>query len=149
MNEIIKQFMQKISPDCRDEDGNNYPYLLFRLVVAAMFFMHGAQKIFGFSGGITGSGGTADFASLIWFAGLIEAAAGILIFLGIFSRLAAIIAIIEMAVAYITAHLPNGINPLLNKGELALMYLVSFIVISRYGSGKWSLEKMWRKKEIF
>ncbi|EKE11253.1 MAG: DoxX family protein [uncultured bacterium] len=149
MNEIIKQFMQKISPDCRDEDGNNYPYVVFRLVVSAMFFMHGAQKIFGFFGGITGSGGTVDFAGMIWFAGLIEVVAGILIFVGIFSRLAAVVAIIEMAVAYITAHLPNGINPLLNKGELALMYLVSFLVITRYGSGKWSLEKMWRKKEIF
>jgi putative oxidoreductase len=149
MNEIIKQFMQKISPDCRDEDGNNYPYLVFRLVVSGMFFMHGAQKIFGLSGGITGSGGTAEFASLVWFAGFIEAASGALIFFGIFSRLAALIAMIEMAVAYVTVHLAGGFNPLLNKGELALMYLVSFLIISRYGSGMWSLEKMWRKREFF
>lgn len=149
MEGIFKQSMQKLVPGCHDENGDNYVYAAFRLVVASMFFLHGAQKIFGLLGGVTGSGASVPFATLFWFAGLIEVSVGILIFFGLFTRLAAIVAVAEMVAAYFIVHLAKGAIPLLNGGELALMYLVSFLVIFRYGAGKLSLEKMWHGREIF
>lgn len=149
MSEIVKQYIQKISPDCRGEDGENNFYAFFRIVVGLMFFLHGAQKLFGLMGGMDGNGLSAMFATLPWFAGLIEVVVGIFIFLGIFVRIAASLAAIEMAVAYLTVHLQMGINPLSNGGELAFMYLVSFLLIFYYGAGRWSLEKSLNKTEFF
>lgn len=149
MKEVFKRYSQKVLPDCHDEDGNNYAYAVFRLFVASMFFMHGMQKIFGLFGGAGGAGMTVPLASLAWFAGIIEIIVGLLVFFGILTRLAAMVAIVEMAVAYFVVHLARGIMPLLNGGELALLYFAAFLVILRYGAGKLSLEKMWRKRELF
>ncbi|MGW8185332.1 MAG: DoxX family protein [Candidatus Moraniibacteriota bacterium] len=149
MNELIKQFIQRVSPVCQDEGGENYAYAVFRIVVSGLFFLHGAQKFFGILGGMDGAGGVAVLGSLPWFAGLIEIVVGVSVLVGIFTRLAALLAVIEMAVAYLVAHLPNGLDPLANGGELAIMFLVSFLIIFRYGAGKWSLEKRYCKIESF
>lgn len=149
MNEIFKQYIQKIAPVCQDEGGENYAYAIFRIAVSAMFFLHGAQKIFGILGGVGGAGQTATLGSLFWFAGLIEIVVGVLVLVGIFTRLAALVAVIEMVVAYFVIHFAKGAIPLLNGGELAVMYLVSFLVIFRYGAGKLSLEKKYCKVEKF
>ena len=149
MKNLIKGYMARLSPNCSDEDGNNSAYTVFKVIVSVMFFAHGAQKIFGFFGGVGGSGATAEFASLIWFAGLVEVLVGGLVFLGVFTRLAALVAVVEMLVAYFMVHFAKGINPLANGGELALMYLAAFLVISRYGAGKLSLEKKISKYELF
>ncbi|MFA5961247.1 MAG: DoxX family protein [Parcubacteria group bacterium] len=140
--------MQKISSGCHDEDGDNTAYTVFRLIVSAMFFMHGAQKFFGLFGGIGGHG-AVPFFSLFWFAGLVEVVVGLLVFFGVFTRLAALLGVIEMLVAYFLVHFPAGLNPLFNGGEVALLYLASFLVMFRYGAGKLSLEKKIRKRELF
>lgn len=149
MNEIFKQYIQKISPVCQDEGGENYAYAIFRIVVSAMFFLHGAQKFFGLIGGVDGAGQTASMMSLFWFAGLIEVVVGILVFLGVFTRLASLAAMIEMVVAYAVVHFSKGAIPLLNGGELVIMYFVSFLIIFRYGAGKLSLEKKYCERETF
>lgn len=141
MKEVLKQFTEKISPNCRDEEGENHAYAIFRIVVAVMFFAHGLQKMFGLFGGVDGAGASVVFGNLFWFAGLIEIVVGALVFLGIYTRMAALVGLVEMLVAYFVVHLASGLIPLLNGGELAIMYLVSFLVIFRYGGGKWSLEK--------
>ncbi|KKP66538.1 MAG: DoxX family protein, partial [Candidatus Moranbacteria bacterium GW2011_GWE2_35_164] len=51
--------------------------------------------------------------------------------------------------AYFMAHFPTGLNPLLNGGELALMFAVAFLIIFRYGAGKLSLEKKYCNMERF
>ena len=149
MTAIIKNYAQKIAPACQDENGNNLAYAIFRIVVSGMFFMHGAQKIFGLFGGLGPHGGTVQLGSLFWFAGLIEVAVGFLIFFGVFTRLAALFAVIEMGVAYFMVHFSHGLDPLHNGGELALLYLVSFLVMFRYGAGKLSFEKTIFKRELF
>ena len=103
--------------------------------------------MFGAFGGVGGQ--PVELLSLFGLAGLIEFLGGIAITLGLFTRLAAFIAGIEMLVAYFMAHIPNGAVPLLNQGELALLYFASFLVITVYGAGKWSLEKAIMKKEVF
>jgi uncharacterized membrane protein YphA (DoxX/SURF4 family) len=37
----------------------------------------------------------------------------------------------------------------MNKGELALLFLACFVMVLVHGNGKWSLEKLLLKKEVF
>jgi putative oxidoreductase len=119
-------------------------YFIFRVLVGLMFLQHGAQKLFGWFG----SQGSVELASLMGLAGVIEFFGGLVIVLGIFTRAAALIAAVEMLVAYIRAHLPNGLIPIQNRGELVILFFAAFLVLFAYGAGKWSLGKFLFKKEI-
>jgi putative oxidoreductase len=105
-------------------------YIVFRLLVGLLFFMHGMQKLFGVFGGQK-----VVFFTLFGLAGLIEVLGGLAIFFGIFVRWAALIGGIEMIVAYFMKHVPLGSNPLTNNGELSLLYLAAFCVLFAYGAG--------------
>jgi len=119
-------------------------YFVFRVFIGVFFTLHGMQKIFGMFGGKV-----VASMSLFWWAGVIELVGGLFIFLGLFARLAALISAVEMLVAYFYVHAPQGPIPLQNGGELALLYFAGFLVVVAYGAGKWSLEKMLWKKEMF
>ncbi|MEK6939861.1 MAG: DoxX family protein [Nanoarchaeota archaeon] len=120
-------------------------YALFRIVVGLMFVQHGAQKLFGWFGGKA----VESLVSLMGVAGMIEFIGGLAIALGFFSRLASVGGIAVMIGALATVHFPQGLIPIVNKGELALLFLVCFIVIVVHGNGKWSLEQSLLKKEVF
>ncbi len=75
--------------------------------------------------------------------------AGFFIALGIFTRLFALLSAVEMAYAYFVIHAPQGFFPILNKGELALLFLVSFLIMLILGAGKYSLERYVLKRELF
>jgi len=122
-----------------------YLYFVFRVVVGLLFLQHGGQKLFGWFGGLGGN--PAELISLMGLAGVIEFFGGLAIVLGLFTRLTAAIAAIEMIVAYFIAHIPQGQIPLLNQGEPALLFFASFLVLLAYGPGKWSLGKIFFKKE--
>lgn len=77
-------------------------------------------------------------------AGWIELLAGLLIALGLFAGIAAFIASGEMAVAYFMAHAPSGFWPVVNKGEMAVLYCFAFLYIAAHGSGRWSLDDLRR-----
>src|SRR3989344_892173 len=123
----------------------DYFYFLFRVVVGVLFLQHGGQKLFGWFGGLGGN--PAELISLMGLAGVIEFFGGLAIVLGLFTRLAAVITAAEMIIAYFMVHLPQGQIPLLNQGEPALLFFVSFLVLLAYGAGKWSLGKILFKKE--
>ena len=123
-----------------------YLYFVFRVVVGLLFLQHGGQKLFGWFGGLGGN--PAELVSLMGLAGVIEFFGGLAIVLGLFTRLTAAIAAIEMVIAYFMVHLPQGQIPLLNQGEPALSFFASFLVLLAYGPGKWSLGKLIFKKEI-
>ncbi len=125
------------------EKGSDVLYFLFRLVFGVLFFAHGLQK-FGFLGGTI-----VDVASLMGVAGILEVLIGPAIVLGLFSRFAALVGVVEMLVAYFMVHFPQAINPLKNGGELALLYFGAFLVVLVLGNGKWNFEKVFLKKESF
>jgi len=127
--------------------NKDYFYFVFRIFVGLLFLQHGLQKLFGAFGGVGGQ--PVELLSLFGAAGLIEFLGGIAITLGLFTRLAAFIAGTEMIVAYFMVHVPNGLIPLVNQGELALLYFASFLVLMMHGAKKWSLEKAILKKEVF
>lgn len=112
-------------------------YCLLRLVVGVLFACHGAQKLFGILGA---QPEIHDPEGLI--AGIIEFGGGTFVAAGLFSRVAAFIASGEMAVAYFKAHAPRGLWPILNRGELAVLYCFLFLFIASAGDGRWSLGRI-------
>ena len=130
------------------EDNADSFYFLFRIFIGLLFLQHGLQKVFGMFGGMDGKGATVALSSLFGAAGIIELVAGILITIGLLTRLMAIISAVEMLVAYFMVHAPGGLVPLVNQGELALLYFAAFLVILAYGARRWSIEKVLFKKEF-
>lgn len=120
-------------------------YALFRVVFGLLFVMHGLQKLVGMFGGLGGH--AVPLGSMLGAASVIECTTGTLILLGLFTRYAAFIASGMMAVAYFTAHQPNGGVPLQNMGEPAVMNCFAFLYMSVRGSGRWSLDALWRRSE--
>jgi putative oxidoreductase len=111
-------------------------YALLRIVAALVWAEHGAQKLFGVLGG-----NTSTPLSLLWWAGVIEFFGGLLIAAGVAVTPVAFIASGEMAVAYFRAHAPQGFWPILNRGELAVLYCFLWLYVATRGAGKWAL---WR-----
>jgi putative oxidoreductase len=111
-------------------------YALLRIISGIMFMMHGTQKLFGWPG----SGTPVAYASMPGLAGIIEVVCGVMIAIGFFTGIAAFIASGEMAVAFFMVHAPNGLIPLLNQGELAVLYCFLFLYIATHGAGIWSVD---------
>lgn len=117
-------------------------YALMRFVAGALFACHGAQKLFGLLGGKVMTGTPKMLA-----AGIIELGGGVLIAVGLFTALAAFVASGEMAVAYFTAHAKAGFWPIMNGGELAVLYCFVFLFIMWQGPGPFSLDRLIRRKK--
>jgi putative oxidoreductase len=105
-----------------------------------MFSFHGAQKLLGILSDFQPAMGTQ-----IWFGGVIELLGGLAIMLGYRTRAAAFLCSGEMAVAYFQFHwkFQGGANifPVMNKGELAVLYCFVFLLIACRGGVKWCLDK--------
>ena len=112
-------------------------YSIMRIVVGFLFACHGAQKLFGVLGGRKE---LHDALGLV--AGLIEFGAGLAIAIGLFTAIAAFIASGEMAIAYFKAHAPRGFWPIVNRGELAVLYCFIFLYIATQGDGRLSLRRL-------
>jgi putative oxidoreductase len=78
------------------------------------------------------------------FGGVVEFAGGLLVALGLLTPWAAFLASGMMAVAYFMAHAPNHFVPIINKGELAVVYAFLFLFICARGGGRYSLDAMMR-----
>ncbi|GAB3202412.1 putative oxidoreductase [Pontibacter aydingkolensis] len=111
-------------------------YAILRIVAGFLFAMHGTQKLFGWPGG----GDTGELASLMGLAGIIELVGGLMIAFGLLTSWAAFIASGEMAVAYFKAHASEALWPILNGGELAVLYCFLFLYMAARGSGIWSVD---------
>jgi putative oxidoreductase len=75
-------------------------------------------------------------------AGILEFFGGLFILLGLFTRPVAFLLSGQMAVAYFMAHAPEGFWPVLNHGELAVLYCFIFLYLSLAGGGPWSLDRV-------
>jgi putative oxidoreductase len=118
---------------------------ILRIVTGFLFMAHGAQKLFGFPGPMQG-GGRPSLLSLVGIGGILECFGGLLILLGLFTRPVAFILSGMMAVAYFMAHAPGGFWPLLNRGELAVLYCFVFLYLAVAGGGEWSLDRQLRRR---
>jgi putative oxidoreductase len=123
-----------------------YTRSVLRIVAGLTYSLHGYQKMFGFFGGIGGSGAKPPFLSLLWTAGVIESVGGALLILGLFTTPIAFILSGEMAFAYFIRHFPRSPWPIMSGGELAVVYCFLFLYFFTAGPGAWSLDNLLRKK---
>lgn len=122
------------------------PYLLsvLRIVVASLFIAHGTQKLFAYPS--SGPRTPVPLQSRLGAAGVIEALGGTLMLVGLFARPVAFICCGEMAFAYFTQHAPRGAWPILNGGELAVLYCFIWLYFVAAGAGPWSADAVVRKR---
>ena len=119
---------------------------VLRIVAGLLFALHGSQKLLGWFGGMGGHGAVARMWSELWVAGVLEAAGGALVMLGLFTRPVAFLLCGEMAVAYFGTHFPHGFWPIRNGGELAVLYCFIFFYLFAAGAGPLSLDRLLRRK---
>jgi putative oxidoreductase len=123
-----------MAPFMRKFEGETYA--LMRIIVGLLFVCHGTSKLFGFPQDPPDAP-----AFIIFAAGGIEFAGGLLVAIGLFTSWAAFLCSGLMAAAYWMAHGTKGLIPLLNGGELAALYCFVFLFIAAQGAGKWSMDQ--------
>ncbi|CAN5400924.1 DoxX family protein [soil metagenome] len=126
---------------------STYIYAILRIVSGFLFMWHGWQKLIGLVPQQPPPTAPAaeGLSALMAVAGTIELVGGFLIMIGLFTGIAAFLASGTMAVAYFTAHFGvQSFLPIVNKGELAVIYCFVFLYIASRGSGVWSVESMFK-----
>ena len=115
---------------------------VLRIVAGAAFFTHGGQKILGLFGGVGPDGGTVELMSRAGAAGVIEIVCGVMIVLGLFTRVVAFIASGEMAAAYFLGHVSSNGQLFWweNRGEVAMLYCFIFLLFAAWGAGPYSVD---------
>jgi len=119
---------------------------VLRIITGFLFVWHGSQKLLGYPSSGQPAGGSIP--PLMMVAGILELFGGLLFLLGLFTRPVAFILCGMMAVAYLTTHAPGGFLPLVNKGELAVLYCYVYLYFVFAGGGAWSLDRLiWNRGE--
>ena len=109
---------------------------ILRIVVGLLFLEHATSKFLAFPVPFP----VHPLPTMLLAAGLIELVAGIFVTIGLFTRIAAFIASGEMASAYFIGHFPKSFWPLVNMGEVAILFCFVFLYIAAAGPGAWSLD---------
>src|SRR4051812_27616468 len=114
------------------------PQLLavLRIFTGLLFLEHATQKFFAFPAPFP----VHPLPPLLVAAGVIELVAGVLVTIGLFTRLAAFVASGEMAVAYFMKHFTKGLWPAVNNGEAAILFCFIFLYLAAAGAGAWSID---------
>jgi putative oxidoreductase len=111
---------------------------VLRIVTAFLFMAHGTQKLFGWPS--TEPQQTVNLMSLMGLAGVLETFGGLLLLLGLLTRPVAFLLSGEMAFAYFMAHARRGFWPILNRGEVVVLFCFIFLYFAAVGAGPWSLD---------
>ena len=113
---------------------------LLRIVAAYLFIQHGTAKFFGMPH--VAMFDNFNPMSLMGAAGVLEIVGGLLLLIGLFTRPTAFVLSGFMAVAYFMAHASKGfvLTPILNQGELAVLYSFVFLFFAAAGPGAWSVD---------
>jgi putative oxidoreductase len=111
---------------------------VLRIVAALLFLAHGTAKLFHTPH--LPQFDNLQLMSLEGVQGTIEVVGGVLLAIGLFSRPVAFILSGDMAVAYFIAHWPKNWLPLLNGGDLAVLFCFVFLYLWAAGPGPWSID---------
>ena len=120
---------------------------IVRFVTGLLFLEHGTAKLLGFPH-MQMFDHLQPFSFPGGASGIIEAIAGLLVCIGLFTRAAAFIASGEMAVGYFMAHAPKHVFPALNGGDAAILYCFIFFYFFVAGGGVWSLDHAFSRDRI-
>jgi len=128
---------------------SDFFFFLLRVVAAALFLIHGLQK---FNIAMLG-GFEPPFAALVA-AKWIETIGGILLIVGLGTRIVAFVLSGEMAFAYFMSHFgtvmgplnappgpgPHSFFPHLNGGEITVLYCFLWLYVASRGPGRFSVD---------
>jgi putative oxidoreductase len=117
---------------------------VLRIVTALLFMMHGTAKLF--QKPHQAMFDNLQLMSLVGLQGVLEAGGGLLLLIGLFSRPVAFVLSGDMAVAYFMSHFPKGWLPILNGGDLAVLFCFVFLYLCVAGPGPWSIDARLRSK---
>lgn len=112
---------------------------VLRIVTAFLFVQHGTAKLFRVPH--VAMFDAMNMMSLVGVAGVMEIVGGLLLLVGFLTRPVAFLLSGQMAVAYFMAHAGENPLPILNKGELAVMYCFVFLYIAAAGPGRFALDR--------
>jgi len=108
-----------------------------RLISGLLLVQHGAAKLFGV---LSENPHPPPLVSPVGFAGVLEFFGGLALAIGLCTRSVAFVLSGLMAVAYFWKHAPGGFWPVLNHGELAVIYCWVYFYIFAAGPGCWSVD---------
>ena len=111
---------------------------VLRIVTGLLFLQHGMAKLIGFPH--VAAFDNLQLFTLLGLSGVLELVGGLLVTLGLFTRPTAFVLSGMMAVAYFMVHAPQNVFPLINQGELAVLYCFVFLYLAAAGPGPWSLD---------
>jgi putative oxidoreductase len=119
---------------------------VLRIITAYLFIPHGTAKLFGMPH--VAMFDELQLMSLVGFAGVLELVGGALLLIGLFTRPVAFVLCGFMAVAYFMAHANQGnvLLPMLNGGELAVLYCFVFLYFVFSGAGAWSVDAVRKRR---
>jgi putative oxidoreductase len=109
---------------------------ILRIVTGLLLIEHGTMKFFHFPAPLM----PGPLPPMLVAAGVIELVTGVLITLGLFTRLAAFVASGELAFAYFIGHFPKSFWPGINMGEDAILLCFIFLYLAAAGAGAWSID---------
>jgi len=112
---------------------------LYRIVIGFLFACHGLKTLFG----LFGAKSTAAVGAWPgWWAAVIQLVCGVLVCVGLGTRVAAVLGSGSMAYAYFVVHLPTGLFPIQNGGEAAALFCWSLLLIAFVGAGRFALDNL-------
>lgn len=111
---------------------------VLRIMSGLLLLQHGTAKLLKFP--VVPNFANTSLTSLSGIAGILELVGGVLLILGLFTRPTAFILSGLCAVAYFVAHAPRDFFPILNGGELAVLYSFVFLYLAAAGPGPWSVD---------
>jgi len=114
----------------------NQTYALMRIFTGLLFLWHGTEKLFDFPAHIHDA---PPF--VVYIAGPIELIGGALVMVGLLTRWAAFLCSGLMAAAYWMVHGTKAFFPIMNGGDLAILFCFAFLYISARGAGIWSVDE--------
>jgi putative oxidoreductase len=134
-------------------------------MLGAGFVFHGWPKLFSSAGhqGFVGMLAALHVPApeiTAWLVGLAETVGGVALIAGAFVAVASVVLIVDMVVAMITVHAPNGFNFINITGmgkdgpvfgmpgaEVNLLYIAGLVALVISGAGAWSVEAMLQGRE--
>ena len=122
------------------------PILLsvLRIMSGLLLLQHGTTKYLSFP---VSPMSNASPMTMSGAAGIIELVCGVLLVLGLLTRPAAFLASGMTAVAYFYVHAGRNFFPLLNGGELAVLYCFVFLYLAAAGGGPLGLDRLIRGRD--
>ncbi len=118
---------------------SGYILSALRVITGLLFLAHGTTKFFTWPATDYFAAPVSLF-SMMGVAGALEIVGGILIALGLFTRISAFVLAGLMAAAYFMAHAPASFFPIQNGGELAIMFCFVFLYFAAAGAGPVSID---------